>query len=413
MKKKLFLFLAFVLIIGILSGCVDTKSETSMESVTLDEQMDRTGIDLAVMDYCENVEYFVETDSNGVATARTDFVWDGVAYRFRAQFTDSSDPFNFSDVQGESSWTGSGTLDGNVPTLSAGCEKGSWCAWVRDGIAYVLCCDEEDGPVDAVSANLAFPETWISSDDAVTTQAILTDADLLPCSIWKYEDSEEYLWIMDNETYTTCGADKKPDKTVRFWQKSSDTTLDLLGTDGHPVLTLNAQGQRDSLSVYDSNSRTLREFSGILNDTYYCYLSAGLFDGETLTVIRQSPIWLSAAECESLAPGSVINHSPSPVMAIQVSMVEEVNDTRKTVTDEWDTIYQLTWMEENGAWLMSGDSPSWELAGTCTVTGDTQFSGTEESDLAQCLQNHSVVYANVTVTDGVASAVEVLNTEDF
>ena len=414
MKKIFAIILALVMLAGLLTAC-GGKSGSDAVSVTKEEQLERTGIDLQVMDYCESVEYFVVAGKNGTEIPQITFDWDGVTYCYRAEYTNAAEPYNFSEIDGEWSWTGSGSVgdNGEVPTCSAGGANGSWSAWIRDGIAYVLSCPVEESSVDSIATNLVFPELWVSSDDGTLTELQSSPAELLAGSVLKYDDGEEYLWVVGNKTYVHCSGNRTPDGKLRFWQKLDDNTVELLDENNAAVLTLYAAGSYEDLTVIDNAGRSLSRYDGTLDGTYYCQMTANFYDGEVLYLMYKLPYWVSADEASALEAGSVMNATDHDFTAVTVTAVQPVSDTQMTVTLDDEREYDLTWDADAGAWLVNGDSESWEYIGQCAVTADTVFSGSDYADLGECLNAGKRVYANVTVVGGVATEIEVVSESDM
>ena len=407
---------AFLLILLMLSGLLTAcgKDNGKATSVTKEEQLERTGIDLQVMEYCESVEYFVLTGKNGAEIPQITFSLDGVPYCYRAEFTKEILPYNFSPIDGVWNWTGNESVGTSykVQTRSAGGINGAWSAWIRNGIAYVLSSSLEESGIDSVVSDLIFPELWIAGDSGSAPETMNVPADYLADFIWKYDDGEEYLRITGNRIYELCGEDKTPDGKVRFWRKSDDSTIELLDENGTVMRTLYAAGTYEFPIVTDDTGRSLSRFDGVLNGNYYCQITSDFYDGGMLYLVQKLPFWISDAEADALDVGSVINATFHDFLAAEVTGVMRLSDTKMTVTAENDTVYRLSRDNSAGAWIVTGGEDYWVFAGQCMVTADTAYIGSICTDLGSCLAAHRRMYATVSVDNGVATAIETYGTSD-
>lgn len=421
MKRRIAVFLSFVMLLALLTACGNKASYTQEVVADGAEQEERTGIRLYAPMEAENPEWFVITGSDGSTMAQLDFDYNGEKWHYRAEKTDKTEDYNFSGLDYE--WTDEGSwgideLEGHAYA----CEKGGYLGWVdtERGIAYNVFSDtatvETLWDVAYAAADAGFfqsqsDESYVDDGEWTVTES--TPADWISNYVWKYDEYDAYVHVLGNKTYAFYGADFETDGIVRFWKKLDDNTIVLYNEFGGEDTTLKCEGTWDDCVVTDESGDTLHVFDNAMNGTYYCMMNETYLDGDTLTLTAQLDYWLSDAEVKELSAGSVINHSDIDFMAINVTKVEKKSDTWYVITDDMDMQMDLKRDETAKAWKLETDMAGWERVGTCLLTTDTVFTDTADSGahttLTDCMAANDFIYANVTVKNGAAVSIDVVD----
>lgn len=422
MKRITALFAAFVLLLCALTACGEKEITCTQQTVSgAEEQEELTGIRLYAPIEAENPEWLVITGSDGSTMAQVDFDYNGEKWHYRAEKTDKTEDYNFSGLNYDWTDEGSWGID-DLNGYAYACEKGGYLGWIdlERGIAYNVFSDtatiESLWDVAYAAADAEFFQNGSDEpyvDDGEWTVAEPTPADLIVSSVWKYDNYDAYIQVLGNRTYFLYGADRENDGKVRFWKKLSDNTILLYNEFGGEDTTLKCEGEWDSCIVTDEAGDTLHRFDEAMNGTYYCMMNDTYIDGDDLTLTAALDYWLSDYEVSQLAAGSVINNTDVDFMAINVTAVEKKSDAWYVITDDTDTQMDLKRDEAAGAWKLEQDTPSWERIGLCKLKADTVFTDTadsgEHTSLAECMAVNDFVYANVTVEDGTAVSIDVIN----
>lgn len=414
------------MLLALLTACgdqTDTNTDTNTGEAVADgtEQEARTGIRLYAPMEAENPEWFVITKDDGSTMAQVDFDYNGDKWHYRAEKTDKTEDYNFSGLDYE--WTGEASwgID-DISGHAYACYKGGYLGWVdtERGVAYNVFSDAATIETLWDVAYAAADAEWFQSqsdepyvDDGEWTTVETTPADWIASSVWKYDDRDTYIHVLGNKTYAFFDANFETDGVVRFWKKLDDNTILLYNGCGDEETTLCCEGTWDDCVVTDGTGATLHTFDGVMNGTYYCMMNAGYLDGDTLTLTAQLGYWLNNDEVRELTEGSVINHSDADFMAINVTKVEKKSDTWYVITDDMDTQMDLKRCEAANVWKLETDQLSWEQMGKCTLTADTVFTDTAENGahttLTDCMAANDFVYANVTVKNGAAVSIDVVD----
>lgn len=404
MKKLFTLLLTFLLLLSLLTACGGSSAET----VTEEEQLARTGITLLAPDGAEDVIWQVLT-KKGTELPQITFTYEGIEYCYRAEKTDKTAPYQLSDIDYDYEWTGEGTY-GDFDRISAGGEKGSWCAWLdsANGIAYEVFTYGADEEIDFLAGILCYPPEDLG--DGEWTETILTGAQLIPCYTWKYDNYDAYVHVFSNHTYAFYDANKACDGVVRFWS--------YLENDENSIVLYNEFGGEDGIlsfvgedsetgTVTDEAGDTMRLYKGVMNGTYSCYMNEGYLDGDSLTLTAQMPYWISTWDVEQLKVGDSINNTDYDFMATEVEVLVKKSDTLYLLND-----MELRYDASAKAWLLAEDTSSMEQVGVCTINDTTVFKDALDdgahNSLAECMTAHSDgIYADVTVKSGVAESITV------
>lgn len=420
MKRRIAILLSLAMLLALLTACSNKASYTQEAVADGAEQEERTGIQLYAPMEAENPEWFVITNVDGSTMAQLDYDMNGEKWHYRAEKTDKTEAYNFSGMDYEWTDEGSWGLD-DLNGYAYACDKGGYLGWIdtERGIAYNVFSDTATidtlwdaayAAADAEFFQSQSDETYV--DDGEWTFTESTPADWISNYGWKYDNYDAYLRVMSNKTYAFYGADFTSDGIVRFWKKLDDNTIVLYNEFGGEDTTLTCEGTWDDCVVTDESLDTLHVFDNAMNGDYYCMMNETYLDGDTLTLTALSTYWLSDYEVSQLAAGSVINHSDIDFMAINVTKVEKKSDTWYVITDDMDTQMDLKRDETAKAWKLETDMAGWERVGTCLLTADTVFTDTVDSGahttLTDCMAANDFVYANVTVKNGVAVSIDVV-----
>ena len=420
MKRGIAVLLSFAMLLTLLTACGDAyKQETVADG---EEQEARTGIRLYAPTEGENPEWFVITKSDGGTMAQVDFDYNGEKWHYRAEKTDRTEDYNFSGLNYEWTEEGSWGMD-ELNGYAYACDRGGYLGWVdtERGIAYNVFSDaatvETLWDVAYAAADAEFfqsgsDEAYIDDGEWTTTET--TPADWIAGSVWKYDNRDTYIHVLGNKTYAFFDANFETDGIVRFWKKLDDNAIVLYNGLGDEETTLYCEGTWDDCVVTDgAGGSALHTFDSAMNGDYYCMMNVTYLDGDTLTLTAQLDYWLTDGEVMELAAGSVINHSDMDFMAIHVAKVEKKSDTWYVITDDMDTQMDLRRDEAANAWKLETDSAGWEQVGKCTLTADTMFTDTADggahTTLTDCMAANDFIYANVTVKNGVAVSVDVVD----
>ena len=422
MKRNIALLLSLAMLLALLTACGNKASYTQEAVADGVEQEERTGIQLYAPMEAENPEWFVITNGDGSTMAQLDFDYNGEKWHYRAEKTDKTEDYNFSGLDYEWTEEGSWGMDDFNGNAYA-CDKGGYLGWVdtERGIAYNVFSDTATVESLWDVAYAAADAEWFQSqsdepyvDDGEWTVTETTPADWIAGSVWKYDDRDTYIHVLGNKTYAFFDANFETDGVVRFWKKLDDNTILLYNGCGDEETTLCCEGTWDDCVVTDGmGGSTLHTFDGVMNGTYYCMMNGTYLDGDTLTLTAQLDYWLSNDEVMELTAGSVINHSDIDFMAINVTKVEKKSDTWYVITDDMDTQMDLKRCEAANVWKLETDQLSWEQAGKCTLTADTVFTDTADNGahttLTDCMAANDFIYANVTVKNGAAVSIDVVD----
>lgn len=422
MKRRIALLLSLAMLLALLTACGEKAASYTQEAVADGaEQEQRTGIRLYAPMEAENPEWFVITKDDGSAMAQVDFDYNGEKWHYRAEKTDKTEDYNFSGLDCE--WTEEGSwgiddLSGNAYA----CDKGGYLGWVdtERGIAYNVFSDAATietlwdaayAAADAEFFQSQSDEPYVDDGEWTVTES--TPADWISNSVWKYDGYDAYVHVLGNKTYAFYGADFTSDGIVRFWKKLDESTIVLYNEFGGEDTTLKCEGEWGGCVVTDGAGDTLHVFDSAMNGTYYCMMNETYLDGDTLTLTAQLDYWLSDYEVRELAAGSVINHSDMDFLATNVTKVEKKSDTWYIITDEYEEEMDLRRDEAAGAWKLETGQFSWEQVGKCALTADTVFTDTADSgahaSLTDCMAANDFIYANVTVKNGAAVSIDVVD----
>lgn len=384
------------------------------EAVTPEEQLARTGVPLTLPPEAEEPAWYVLSFAEGGRIAEARFTAEGVPYILRGEKARQDAPYNFSDLtepQDGWSWTGFGTV-GDVENCSAGSPAGTWYAWL-DGdraFAYVLYTEAGDMEnIEFLAEHILFPEI-AEEDEAEEQAAEPTAADLIPASVWRYDDSGERIHVMGNRTYRRYASDGSTDGKVYFWekQKDSDSTLVLLDGKDKKALTLTAYGAWPDCFLKDGEGRTLRVSETAPDGVYVvCCLNSQFLTEGKLTLMAEMPFWMSSRQVQLLRKGDILNNTDYSFMGTLVERVEPKEPGFYLINGK----LELRQDETAGAWRLQQEIPSWERVGSAELTADTVFAdpldGSAHGTLEECLAAHDSVICAVTVEDGRILSVSV------
>lgn len=397
-----------------LPGCAKKNpSPDAPEAVlTAQELLSRTGITMQIPPQARITQWLVSTDVNGNGFPQVNFVLDDISWSYGTQHTEQETPYRFISLS-ESVESESFEIAG-VPCIAAQTESGIWAGWVENGVCHNL--DSEDGSLEDAKIILhrilllERPDLADADDFEEGFHIKGSYANQFK-GIWKYDDADEWLYIWDNMTYTTAGADREPDERVRFCQMAEDShdTMLLFNHTGGKIYRLTVGQEEEKLFLTDPQGRTLHPSKTAMNGTYYCYLGNWSLDGTTdMWLTKIMDLWLSSSHVNELVPGGVLHFEDVMISDIPLETVERKSDTWIVLNGTMDLKYDKTAQ----AWLLTGHDFLWlSWLGNSRMVSGTQIKDTldkgKHTDLRKCFEAHEPVMGYVYVRQGVITYVEI------
>ena len=387
----------------------EDAASAELVSVSREEQLAQTGIELPIPEAAENAEWFVWTNAEGISCPQVEFDYDAVRYAYRAEPTAKLEPYDVFGYEKDWEWTSEGTVEDRA-FIGAGCAEVCWSAWldVVPGIAYTLSGQDED--LSFLAERLAFGNLTEESGEEEQWEVIEPKPVDSIIGTFKAETGEWYLCVNTNRTYAIYDLNFNSDGLVRFWDTPDEQTMVLYDEHGEETMRLHAEGTYPETVITNQDGVKLTEFDQVMNGTYECYVRDLFVDDDLLIVMQVLSHWISDAEVAALQVGSVINHTEMEMFDVTVESIEKKDDTWYVINDEFD----LKRDDAASAWIFYDDVPMFQRIGHTRLSENMVFTSvpgdTTCKTLQDCFKAYDDVIARIVVNDRVVESMEIIDT---
>lgn len=399
-----------------LPGCAKTtpEAEPTEAVLTAQELLSRSGITMQIPPQARITQWLISTDNIGNGYPEVNFILDNISWSYGTQHTEKTAPYHFTRTEEDLEPISFEIED--VSCIAVRTAEGVWAGWVEQGICHNLNSREGtlDDAIETMRHILALERPDLAESAEFESYLNLQGSHANQFKgIWKYDDADEWLYIWDNMTYTTAGADRQPDKRIRFarMENGSHNTMRLYNHTDGKILFLIAAQEEESETVFltDSNGRTLHDDNTCMNGVYYCYLGNWSLDGTTdMWLTKILDLWLSSSEVNDLVPGGVLHFDDVMIADVPLETVEHKEEGWIVLNGTLNLRYD----PQAQAWLLTDHDFLWlSWLGNCSMDNKTKIVDTldngKHKSLRKCFEAHEPVMGYVEVVDGIVKNIEI------